>query len=93
VGDWIRWGLAKKGSGIDMKIMKIEAIPFRLPLRADVGAVKSSIWSMSKGRDPSIECREAPLPLKKGGREGFLAKAFPKAKGIQVRGTHETSIF
>jgi L-alanine-DL-glutamate epimerase-like enolase superfamily enzyme len=30
-----------------MKIMKIEAIPFRLPLRADVGPVKSSIWSMS----------------------------------------------
>jgi L-alanine-DL-glutamate epimerase-like enolase superfamily enzyme len=30
-----------------MKIMKIEAIPFRLPLRAEVGLVKSSIWSMS----------------------------------------------
>jgi L-Ala-D/L-Glu epimerase len=30
-----------------MKIMKVEAIPFRLPLRPEVGPVKSSIWSMS----------------------------------------------
>jgi hypothetical protein len=31
--------------------------------------------------------------LEKGGEEGFLAKAFPKAKVIRFRGTHETSLF
>jgi hypothetical protein len=31
----------------------------------------------------SIESRKALLPLKKGGREGFLARAFQSAKGLR----------
>jgi len=39
----------------------------------------------SKGEKPkefSIESPKALLPLKKGGREGFLARPFQSAKGL-----------
>jgi hypothetical protein len=38
-----------------------------------------------KEKEFSLACRRALLPLKKGGREGFLATPFHRAKVIQVQ--------
>jgi hypothetical protein len=45
-----------------------------------------------RGKEFSIESPQALLPLKKGGREGFLAGRFQSAKGLQNSLFFEVSI-